>query len=90
MSEQNFNGDPVGDDGGDLEAFLDVQPIAAQGNVIHDLSQFVNAAHPLPAGCDLTVTGVAPGSTVTGLNVFSSGLQHDDLVLRPGDRLGHH
>ena len=71
VSEQNFNGDPAGYDSGDLEAFLDMSSIAAQGNVIHDLSQFVSPAHPLPAGCDLTVTGDAPGATVTGLNVFS-------------------
>jgi len=71
VSEQNFNGDPAGADSGDLEAFLDMSSIAAQGNTIHDLSQFVDPSHPLPAGCDLTVTGVAPGSTVTGLNVFS-------------------
>jgi hypothetical protein len=71
VSEQNFNGDQSGVDGGDLEAFLDMSSIAAQGNVIHDLSQFVNPAHPLPSGCDLTITGDAPGATVTGLNVFS-------------------
>ena len=71
VSEVNFNGDPSGDDSGDLEAFLDMSSIAAQGNTVHDLSQFVNASHPLPAGCDLTVTGDAPGSTVTSLNVFS-------------------
>ncbi len=71
VSEQNFNGDPAGADSGDLEAFLDMSSIAAQGNVIHDLSQFVNPAHPLPAGCDLTITGDAPGATVTGLDVFT-------------------
>jgi len=71
VSEQNFNGDAAGDDSGDLEAFLDMSSIAAQGNTIHDLSQFVSPSHPLPAGCDLTVTGDAPGATVTGLNVFS-------------------
>ncbi len=71
VSEMNFNGDAAGDDSGDLEAFLDMSSIAAQGNMLHDLSQFVNPAHPLPAGCDLTVTGDAPRATVTGLNVFS-------------------
>ena len=71
VSEQNFNGDPAGFDDGDLEAFLDMSSIAAQGNVVHDLSQFVDPSHPLPAGCDLTITGDAPGATVTGLNVFS-------------------
>jgi hypothetical protein len=71
VSEQNFNGDPAGADSGDLEAFLDMSSIAAQGNVVHDLSQFVDPSHPLPAGCDITITGDAPRATVTGLNVFS-------------------
>lgn len=71
VHEVNFNGDPAGYDYGGLEAFLDMSSIAAQGNTVHDLSQYVNPSHPLPAGCDVTVTGVAPGSTVTGLNVFS-------------------
>ena len=31
------------------------------GNEVYDLSQFVNPAHPLPAGCDIKIVGVAPG-----------------------------
>ena len=56
----------------DLEAFLDASSIAAQGNTVYDLSQFVNAAHPLPAGCNITVTGAAPGASVLGIDVFSN------------------
>ncbi|MEO7060885.1 MAG: S8 family serine peptidase [Lapillicoccus sp.] len=53
------------------EAYGDASSIAAQGTVSHDLSQFVNAAHPLPAGCTIKVVGVAPGASLVGL-VFGS------------------
>jgi len=53
------------------EAFGDASSIAAQGTVVHDLSQFVNQAHPLPAGCNIRVVGVAPGASLVGL-VFSN------------------
>ena len=53
------------------EAFGDASSIAAQGTVVHDLSKFVNQAHPLPAGCNIRVVGVAPGASLVGL-VFAS------------------
>jgi hypothetical protein len=69
---QDFSGtDPsLGGAGG--EAFGDASSIAAQGRQIYDLSHFVDSAHPLPAGCDITVRGVAPGASLVGLNVFGS------------------
>jgi hypothetical protein len=54
------------------EAFLDASSIVAQGNTVYDLSNFVNAAHPLPAGCDIKIQGDAPGVNLTALKVFSS------------------
>ena len=71
MTEANFSGDTLSAPF-DLEAFLDASSIAAQGNTVYDLSQFVNAAHPLPAGCNITVTGAAPGASVLGIDVFSN------------------
>jgi hypothetical protein len=71
VTEANFSGDTLSPPF-DLEAFLDASSIAAQGNTVYDLSQFVNAAHPLPAGCNITVTGAAPGASVLGLDVFSN------------------
>ncbi|HEY7050300.1 MAG TPA: S8 family serine peptidase [Jatrophihabitantaceae bacterium] len=53
------------------EAFGDASSIAAQGTAVHDLSNFVNQAHPLPPGCNIRVVGVAPGASLVGL-VFAS------------------
>jgi len=69
---QDFSGtDPsLGGAGG--EAFGDASSIAAQGRQVYDLSKFVDSAHPLPAGCNITVRGVAPGASLVGINVFGS------------------
>src|SRR5436305_1936027 len=68
----DFSGtDPsLGGAGG--EAFGDASSIAAQGRQVYDLSKFVDSAHPLPAGCNITVRGMAPGASLVGLNVFGS------------------
>jgi hypothetical protein len=42
--------------------------IAAQGNQVYDLSKYVNPAHPLSAGCNIRVVGVAPGASVAVTN----------------------
>ncbi|MGH7868166.1 MAG: protease inhibitor I9 family protein, partial [Candidatus Dormibacteraceae bacterium] len=55
------------------EAFLDSGTIAAQGNTTYDLRKFVNPAHPLPAGCNIRIKGVAPGASLAVLNIFGSG-----------------
>ncbi len=69
---EDFSGtDPsLGGAGG--EAFGDASSIAAQGRQVYDVSKFVDAAHPLPPGCNITVRGVAPGASLVGLNVFGS------------------
>jgi hypothetical protein len=69
---QDFSGDGTGDTNGGAEAFGDASSIAAQGVVVHDLSQFVNQGHPLPPGCNIVVKGVSPGASLVGLNVFGS------------------
>ena len=53
------------------EAFGDASSIAAQGNKVYDLSNWVNPAHPLPKGCDIKIVGVAPGANVLALKVFA-------------------
>jgi hypothetical protein len=75
VTQSDFSGDPSTEptDGG--EAFLDASSIAAQGNETYDLSQFVSSAHPLPTGCDIKIVGVAPGSNVEALKVFSENNQ---------------
>ena len=55
------------------EAFGDASSIAAQGRKVYDLANFVNPAHPLPAGCTITVRGMAPDASLVGLKVFPSG-----------------
>jgi hypothetical protein len=42
--------------------------VAAQGNEVYDLSKYVNTAHPLPAGCNIKIVGVAPGTSLAELN----------------------
>jgi hypothetical protein len=54
------------------EAFGDASSIAAQGNAVYDLSQYVSPTHPLPAGCDIKIVGVAPGADVEALKVFAT------------------
>jgi hypothetical protein len=55
------------------EAFGDASSIAAQGRQVYDLSTYVNPAHPLPAGCNITVRGVAPDASLIAMKVFSTG-----------------
>ena len=43
--------------------------IAAQGHQVYDLSKFVNKAHPLPAGCNIKIEGIAPGASLAVLTV---------------------
>jgi len=74
---QNFNGDPAGTPTGGGEAFGDASSVAAQDTpngklLTFDISQYVNAAHPLPSPCNVRIRGVAPGASLVGLNVFSS------------------
>jgi subtilisin family serine protease len=57
---------------GAAEAFGDASSIAAQGRQVYDLSNFVNPAHPLPPGCNITVRGVAPGASLIGMKVFGN------------------
>jgi subtilisin family serine protease len=54
------------------ESFLDAGTIASQANQTYDLSGFVNPAHPLPAGCNIKIEGVAPGASLAVLNVQGS------------------
>jgi Subtilase family len=72
VTQVNLSGDPAGAPTTGGEAFGDASTIAAQGNQVYDLSTFVNAAHPLPAGCDIKIVGAAPGAKVLALDVFSS------------------
>jgi hypothetical protein len=78
---KDFSGDPAGTPTGGAEAYIDASAIAAQGNSAYDLSQFVNPAHPLPAGCDIKIQGVAPGASLLALKAFSSDNESTDSAL---------
>ena len=72
---QDFSGDGLAAVSGAAEAFGDASSIAAQGLHSYDLSNFVNQAHPLPPGCNITVRGMAPGASLIGLKVFGNSNQ---------------
>ncbi|MEV4343563.1 S8 family serine peptidase [Actinoplanes sp. NPDC049596] len=74
---QDFSGAPVAESGHAYgeEIYGDASTITAQGNVVHDLSTFVNATHPLPSGCTIQIRGVAPGADVVALKVLDGGPQ---------------
>ncbi len=78
LTQVDFSGDGVNAPTSGGEAFLDASSIAAQANQTYDLSQDVNPAHALPAGCDIKIQGAAPGASVLGLKVFA---QNDDTTL---------
>jgi len=67
---QDFTNDGPGAPTSGAEAFGDASSIAAQGNVSYDLADYVNEEQALPAGCTITVTGIAPGANLVGLKVF--------------------
>ena len=69
---EDFSGFGLGAPTDGREAFLDAGTIASQGNQTYDLSGFVNPAHPLPAGCNIKIEGVAPGASLAVLNVAGS------------------
>lgn len=69
---QDFSGDGLAAPTGAAEAFGDASAIAAQGRQVYDLANFVNPAHPLPPGCNITVRGMAPGASLVGLKVFGN------------------
>jgi hypothetical protein len=72
----DFGGDGVGRPSGDAasEAWGDASSIAAQGNAVYDLSKFVSPSHPIGAGCDIRITGDAPGANIFNLEIFATNM----------------
>ncbi|WP_375486105.1 S8 family serine peptidase [uncultured Jatrophihabitans sp.] len=71
---RDFSGDGTTSPTSGAEAMGDVSSIAAQGRTSYDISSFVTPAHPLPAGCDIRIEGMAPGASVVALKVFANNL----------------
>jgi hypothetical protein len=67
---QDFTGEGLGAQTGGEEAFGDASSLISQGNQVFDLSKEVNPAHPLPAGCNIRIEGVAPDASVAVMKVF--------------------
>ena len=66
---EDFSGFGTGAPTDGREAFLDAGTIASQGNETYDLAGFVNPAHPLPAGCNIKIKGIAPGASLAVMNL---------------------
>jgi len=72
VDNQDFTGEGLGAPNDDREAFGDASAIAAQGLHSYDLSNFVSATNPLPAGCNVRILGMAPGASLVGMKVIAS------------------
>jgi hypothetical protein len=81
---KDFSGDGLAAPTGAAEAFGDASSIAAQGRQVYDISHFVNPAHPLPPGCNITVRGVAPGASLIGMKVFGNANTSFNSVILQG------
>ena len=79
---RDFTGEGPNAPTGGAEAFGDASSVAAQGRQTYDLSQFVNPAHPLPAGCNIRVRGVAPGASLIGMKVFGEGGSFTSTIIQ--------
>jgi subtilisin family serine protease len=77
---QDFSGDGPSAPSGGAEAFGDASSIAAQGTVSHDLSNFVNPAYPLPAGCNIRIVGVAPDANIVALKAGGEFLTNSAIL----------
>jgi subtilisin family serine protease len=82
---QDFSGTGTQTTKAEGEGFGDASLIAAQGTVVHDLSKFVNAKHPLPAGCTIVLRGVAPDASLVGLDWDNPDGTSDSSILQAID-----
>ena len=76
----DFSGNGPGTQTGGEEAFGDASMIAAQGNQTYDLSNYVNAAYPLPRNCDIKIEGMAPGASLIGLKAGGQLLANSAIL----------
>ncbi|MGH3266974.1 MAG: S8 family peptidase, partial [Trebonia sp.] len=80
---KDFSGEGPNAASNSLEAFGDASSIAAQGNQVYDISNFTNPAHPLPAGCNIRVQGIAPGASLIAIKVFgNSDSAYNSVILQ--------
>jgi subtilisin family serine protease len=77
---QDFSGEGTNTPTGGGEAFGDASAIAAQGRQSYDLSTFVNPAYPLPAGCNISILGVAPGASIVAIKAGGEFLTNSSIL----------
>jgi hypothetical protein len=68
--------------GGGGEAFGDASSLIAQGTHTYNLNGEVNAAFPLPKGCNIRIRGVAPDASVAVMKVFGGNIAFNSTILQ--------
>jgi Subtilase family/Peptidase inhibitor I9 len=81
---KDFSGDGPDAPTGAAEAFGDASSIAAQGRQSYDIADYVNQAHPLPAGCTINVRGMAPDASLIAMKVFGEASVAFNSVILQG------
>ncbi|MGA5822313.1 S8 family serine peptidase [Kitasatospora sp. NPDC094028] len=77
---QDFAGDGWAAPTGAAEAFGDASAVIAQGRQVYDVSQFVNASHPLPAGCNIKIKGLAPDADLVALKAGGEMMSNSSIL----------
>ncbi|MBV6701237.1 S8 family serine peptidase [Kitasatospora aureofaciens] len=77
---QDFAGDGTNAPTGGAEAFGDASAVIAQGRQVYDVSKFVNASHPLPAGCNIRVRGLAPDASLVALKAGGEMMSNSSIL----------
>lgn len=67
---KDFSGEGTGVPTGGEEAFGDASSIAAQGREVYSVAGF--GPHAVTGTCNIRIEGVAPGSSLVGLDVFGA------------------
>ncbi|MFJ9772983.1 S8 family serine peptidase [Kitasatospora sp. NPDC101157] len=77
---QDFSGEGWNTPSGGAEAFGDASAVIAQGRQTYDVSQWVNASHPLPAGCNIHVRGLAPDADLVALKAGGEMMSNSSIL----------
>ncbi|MER7752543.1 S8 family serine peptidase [Kitasatospora sp. NPDC097643] len=77
---QDFSGTGVDAPTGGAEAFGDASAVIAQGRQVYDVSEFVNASHPLPTGCTIRIRGLAPDANLVALRAGGEIMSNSSIL----------
>lgn len=87
---EDFSGEGPNSEANGAEAFGDASSIAAQGRGVYDVSNFVNPAYALPAGCNIRVLGMAPGASVIAIKAGGELLPNSAILQAIDYAIGKH